>query len=245
MVRLEEREFEELVINSEYDVAVPVEVFLYEDERGLEIVTYSFTQKVAREFEEKFASDPFSREARDFLYAKLTPIMDEFEYSSLQSAERSFIEFRRDASAPRAEYPGCEIISALEGEEWDELPLDEFALDPDDPTDRMAAVKEDGKIVCFAGLNDEIDGDGIAEITVECDPAYRGLGYATACVVTLANYLESLGKRVKYICRDTNEASIKTAKKAGLVPYCRFMPYVCRKKNPDGTENEELTFDEV
>ena len=47
MVRLEDREFEELVINSEYDVAVPVEVFLYEDERGLEIVTYSFTQKVA------------------------------------------------------------------------------------------------------------------------------------------------------------------------------------------------------
>lgn len=245
MVRLEDREFEELVINSEYDVAVPVEVFLYEDERGLEIVTYSFTQKVAREFEEKFASDPFSRDAKEFLYSKLTPIMDGLGYSSRQSADRSFIEFRRDASAPRAEYPRCEIISTLDGETWDELPLDEFALDADEPTDRMAVVKDGDKIVCFAGLNDEIDGDGICEITVECDPAYRCRGYATACVTALADYLESLGKHVKYICRDTNEASIKTAKKAGLLPYCRFMPYVCRKKNPDGTENEELTFDEV
>jgi len=244
MVRLEEREFEELVINSGYDVAIPVEVFLYEGERGLEIVSYSFTENIAHEFEENFASDPFVREAREFLYAKLTPIMDELEYSSRQSAERSFIEFRRGETAAEPHHE-CELISTLDGEEWDELPLDEFELDADEPTDRMAVVKEDGKIVCFAGLNEEIDGDGMAEITVECDPAYRGRGYATACVITLADYLESLGKRVKYICRDTNEASIKTAHKARLVPYCKFMPYVCRKKNPDGTENEELTFDEV
>ena len=244
MIRLEEREFEELVINSGYDVAVPVEVFLYEDGRGLEIVSYSFTEKFAREFEEKFSSDPFSREAREFLYLRLTPIMDELEYSSRQSAERSFIEFRRGERTvePCCE---CEIISTLDGEVWDELPLDEFALDEEDPVDRMAVVKADGKIVCFAGLNDEIDGDGICEITVECDPAYRCCGYATACVTALADYLESLGKHVKYVCRDTNEASVRTAHKAGLVPYCRFMPYVCRKKNPDGTENEELTFDEV
>ncbi|MBP3368184.1 MAG: GNAT family N-acetyltransferase [Clostridia bacterium] len=244
MVRLEEREFEELVISSGYDVALPVEVFLYEDERGLEIVSYSFTQKIAREFEKKFASDPFSREARDFLYRWLTPVMDELEYSSKQSAERSFIEFRC-GDAKIELHIGCEIISTLDGETWDELPLDEFALDADDPCDRMAVVKVDGKIVCFAGLNDEIDGDGMAEITVECDPAYRGRGFASSCVCALADYLESLGKRVKYICLDTNEASVKTALRAGLVPYCRFMPYVCRKNNPDGTENEELIFDEV
>ncbi len=245
MVRLEEREFEDLVIGSGYDVALPVEVFLYEDERGLEIVSYSFAEKIAREFEKKFASDPFSREARDFLYRGLTPIMDELEYSSKQSAERSFVEFRRGGSTTRADHADCEIISTLDGEMWGDLPLDEFALDADDPCDRMTVVKEDGMIVCFAGLNDEIDGDGIAEITVECDPAYRCRGYATACVSALADYLERLGKRVKYICLDTNEASIKTARRAGLVPYCRFMPYVCRKNSPDGTENEELIFDEV
>ena len=245
MVRLEEREFEELVISSGYDVALPVEVFLYEDERGLEIVSYSFTEKIAREFEKRFAYDPFSREARDFLYSGLTPVMDELEYSSKQSAERSFIEFRRGGLTTYADHADCEIISTLYGERFGDLPLDEFALDADDPCDRMAVVKVDGKIVCFAGLNDEIDGDGMAEITVECDPAYRCRGFASSCVCALADYLESLGKRVKYICLDTNEASIKTALRAGFVPYCRFMPYVCRKNNPDGTENEELIFDEV
>ena len=244
MVKLEEKDFEELVLNSAHYVAVPIEVFLYEDDRGLQIVSYSITEKIAVEFEEKFKNDPFSREARDFLYEKLGPVMDSLEYNSKFSAERVFLEFRRSGKAVFSDIE-CEIISTLDTETWDDLPLDEFALDVDDECDRMAVVRHDGKIVCFAGLNDEIDGDGIYEITVECDPNFRGMGYGAACTTALCDYLESKGGTVKYITVTTNEASIKTAKKSGFELHCTFMPYVCRRNNPDGTENEEIIFSEV
>ncbi len=245
MVRLEEKEFEDLIIQSRHYVAVPVELFQYATDGSLEIISYSFCESVAREFEKQFSASPFSREARDFLYSKLTPVMAELGYSSKQSAERVFTELRADASVRTAGFSPAEIISTLAGEAWGEIALDEFSLDISDPCDRMAVVKADGKIVCYAGLNDEIDGDGLAEITVECDAEYRNRGYGAACVALLAEHLHSHGKTVKYICAEGNLASLKTAMRAGLTPYRRFMPYVCRLNNPDGSENEEITFNEV
>ncbi len=245
MVRLEEKEFEDLIIESKHYVAVPVEVFQYASDGGLEIISYSFCENTALEFEKLFSAAPFSREARDFLYCKLTPVMSELGYSSKLSAERVFTELRADSSVCPTDQSLAEIISTLDGEVWDELALDEFSLDATDPCDRMAVVKADGKIVCYAGLNDEIDGDGLAEITVECDAEYRKRGYGAACVALLAEYLRSHGKTVKYICAESNLPSLKTATRAGLTLYRKFMPYVCRLNNSDGSENEEITFDEV
>ncbi len=245
MVRLEEKEFEDLIFEAGHYVAVPVELFRYADDGRLEIVSYSFCENIAHELESRFFDDPFSREARDFLYEKLSPIMRELGYSSVQSAERVFEEYRTGGCRITADHSSAEIIDTLDGEVWDELALDEFALDPTDPCDRMAIVKKSGKIVCYAGLNDEIDGDDIAEITVECDENYRGRGYGSACVALLTEYLESRGKTVKYIFNENNEISRKTASRAGLTPYCRFMPYVCRRLNSDGSENEELIFEGV
>lgn len=90
-------------------------------------------------------------------------------------------------------------------------------LDDDDAADVICAVLENGRIVAFAGIND-IGGDGIYEINVECAPHCRRRGYATRCVRGIAAYLfeSAHAESVRYVCRAENTASVKTALSAGL-----------------------------
>ncbi len=232
MVRAEDKQFEDEIIASGHHIAVPFELSVTKD--GIEILAYSFCMNTAREFEEKFSADPTSVEARAFLYAKLLPIMDELDYESDGDACRIHLEYRCSDPNTAKILPECEIIDTLDGAEYDEsLPLDEFELDPADPIDRMAVIKDCDKIVCFAGLNDISADDGYAELTVECAEDYRGRGYGASCVAMLTDYLISIGEQVEYICSDSNEASKRTAEAAGYELYKTVMPFVCYKKEDD------------
>lgn len=226
MVKLEDRQFEDYIIETSSHIAMPFELHMTNDGR-IEIISYSFTQKIAEEFEEKFSSNPFSNEAKRFLSEKLTPAMNELGYDTEGAADRIHLEYRCDKVDTTKILPECEIISTLEGEKWDELPLDEFALDPEDRTDRMAVVRDGDKIVCFAGLNDISEDDGYIEVTVECCENYRHRGFGVSCIAKLTDYLLSLGERVKYICIEDNYASRAAAESAGFVLYDRCMPFVC------------------
>ncbi|MGN1409468.1 MAG: GNAT family N-acetyltransferase [Eubacteriales bacterium] len=226
MVKLEDRQFEDYIIETSSHIAMPFELHMKSDGE-IEIISYSFTQKIAEEFEKKFASDPFSDEARHFLCEKLTPTMNELGYDTEGAADRIHLEYRCSEADTTKILPECEIISTLQGEQWDELPLDEFSLDPDDKTDRMAVIREGGKIVCFAGLNDISEDDGYIEVTVECCENYRHRGFGVSCIAALTDYLLSLGERVKYICVEDNYASRAAAESAGFVLYDRCMPFVC------------------
>ena len=232
MVIAEDKRFEEEIIRTNHHIAMPFEMSLTPD--GMEIIAYSFCMEIAEEFERKFASDPISPEAKSFLFAKLLPIMDELDYESDGDACRVHLEYRCTAPDTSKILPNCEIIDTLEGVDYDEsLPLDEFCLEPEDPIDRMAVIKDDGKIVCFCGLNDISADDGFAEITVECAPDYRNRGYGVSCVALLSEYLLSIGERVEYICSDDNEPSKKTAVSAGFELYKTVLPFVCYKKEED------------
>lgn len=232
MVRAEDKQFEEEIISTHHHIAMPFELSVTSD--GIEILAYSFCMDIAREFEEKFSSDPFSPLAKAYLYAKLLPVMDELDYEADGDACRVHLEYRCDSPDTSKILPKCEIIDTLDGVDFDsDLPLDEFELDPDEPIDRMAVIKEDGKIVCFAGLNDISADDGFAEITVECAENYRQRGYGASCVAKLTEYLISIGERVEYICSDSNEASKKTAESAGFTLYKKVLPFVCYSKETD------------
>lgn len=232
MVRAEDKQFEDEIISTRHHIAMPFEMSLTDE--GMEILAYSFCMDIAEEFEKKFSSDPTSPEAKAFLFAKLLPIMDELDYESDGDACRVHLEYRSDRPDTSKILPECEIIDTLDGIDYDEsLPLDEFALAPDDPIDRMAVIKDGGKIVCFAGLNDISADDGFAEITVECAPDYRNRGYGVSCVAKLTEYLISIGEQVEYICSDENEASKKTAVSAGFELYKTVLPFVCYRKESD------------
>ncbi len=238
MIRLEDRELEEYVISEESHIALPFELHKKSD-GSIDIVCYSFTESVAREFESRFSENPFSEEAKNFLSEKLVPIMNEFGYDCTGASDRVHIEYRCKNVCKSRILENCEIISTLDGEKWDSLPLYEFALDGEDENDRMAVIRHKGKIVCFAGLNDISEDNGCAELTVECEENYRGRGYAASCVALLADYLMSHGVEVNYICTEDNVASMKTAEAVGFEIYDKCLPFVCYREN-DSEEYEEF-----
>lgn len=233
MIKLENSELEAAVLDSTSCIALPIE--LHVNVHGeCEIITYSFTEHIAREFEENYLSAPFSDSARAFLMEKLTPVMLSLGYDTDGACGRMQLEYRCDSPAKEKIISGCEIISTLDGEKWGDIPLDEFILDPSDPCDRMAVIRDGENIVCFAGVNDISEEDGLVEITVECDKEYRNRGYAASCVAKLTEYLIGAGERVKYVCSDKNTASIRTALSAGFGLHDTCLPFVCYK-----TEEQE------
>lgn len=240
MVKAEDFEFEKEIIGSGYHIAMPIEIIRNEKSGELTITAYSFCMKIAEEFEEKFAIDPFSAEAREFLYEKLNPIMNNLDYDTSFAAERVHFEYHSMNVNRERILPECELISTLDREEWDELPLDEFDLDPDDECDRMAVIKIDRKIVCYAGINDISDDDGMIELTVECEKEYTHRGYGSSCVARIADYLDQLGLHSKYICSDGNIASRKTAESAGLTLSAKILPFVCYKFEEDDAEKCDI-----
>ncbi len=235
MVRTEDFEFEKEIISTGYHIALPVEIVRDEVSGDLTITAYSFCVKIAEEYESRFGTDPFSDAAREFLLTQLSPVMNEMGYDTSWAADHVHLEYRSTDIDRSKILPECEIISSLDGEVWDDIALDEFELDPDDALDRMAVIKVDGKIVCYAGIND-ISDDDMIEMTVECEEEYRCRGFASSCVACIADYFAGLGQIVKYVCADDNTASVKTAESAGFSLVRRTLPFVCYK-NTDGEDN--------
>jgi N-acetylglutamate synthase-like GNAT family acetyltransferase len=234
MIRLEDKELEDYVLGDECHIAMPFELHRKSSGEN-EIITYSFTVKIAEEFEKRFGDNPFTTEARKYLSDELKPIMEKLGYDCADAVDKVHYEYRCTSPDKSKILPMCEIIDTLDGENYGDIPLDEFSLDSSDESDRMAVIREDGKIVCFAGLNDIAEEDGCAEITVECDSNYREKGYGSSCVAALTDYLLSLGNNVKYVCTEDNIPSIKTAEAVGFVLYDKCLPFVCYRD----TENIE------
>ncbi len=237
MIRLEEKELEQQVIDTNHHIAVPFELNVMAD-GSLDILVYSFCEGIAREFEEKFADDPTGEAAQAFLYEKITPIMAGLDYDSDDALGVIYYEFHADEGVTSEGLADCELVDDLTGEVFENLPLDEFEFLESDPCDKMAILRRDGKVVCYAGLNDVCEDDGLYEITVECEEAYRGNGYAKACVARLTEYIVGQGEQVKYLCTSDNAASIRTALSIGYKPYKSCMPFVCYKIGLDEEEGD-------
>ncbi len=237
MIRLEDREFENEIMNGSH-IAVPFQVTMKPGD-GLELLVYSFAEKIAQDFEEKYGSDPFSEEAKVFLREKLAPIMEKCGFDTKNALERMHREYRCSQPDNEKIQSDCELIDTLDGEKWNDLPLDEFDLDPENPLDRMAVIRRDGKIVCFAGLNDISEEDGCMEVTVECEADHRMCGYGVSCIAKITEYLLGLGEEVKYVCADDNLASAKTAESAGYELSAKCMPFVCYRFEEDEEYDEE------
>jgi len=98
MIIFEDKEFEQSVLNDGC-IAVPFEVI--SGSNGIDLLVYSFCRKIAEEFEERFLKDPFSNEARTFLYTKLEPIMKEMEFECGGACERITLSYKRQTYSKR------------------------------------------------------------------------------------------------------------------------------------------------
>lgn len=233
MIIREDSEFEKMVVEEEYHIAVPVQILQYADGRT-EYLVYSFCEKTAETFDRTFA-DPLAPEALAWLADALKPVMTELGYETEDFGVHIHREYRI-SKLPAAEEstPPVELLAELtdtDRENGMEV-LEEFDLDPDNPDDRMTVIREDGRIIAFAAVND-MQEDSIIEITVECDPAYRRKGYGKACVIALTRYFMERGQDVKYLCDEDNRASMATAESAGFTLYSRVAPMVYYRREED------------
>ncbi len=90
----------------------------------------------------------------------------------------------------------------------------------------LCGIVKDGKVVSLAGA---VMKDGVANIHIETAPAYRGRGYAKACLLALCDELKSKSIPVLYECRSENTASLGTVISAGGVELCRYVRFIGRK----------------
>lgn len=231
MIRLEDKDFEKDMLESESHILVPVEVSLYED-GSIGLLVWSFAEKAAVEFEKLFAAAPFSDDARAFLKDKLRSKLRKLGYYCDGVDVNDYYDYRGTSDGTCIP-DDCEIIDSLDNEEWDDsLSLDEFELDRDNPADRMAVIRRDGRIVSFCGVDDIGWEDDMPEITVETAENYRNQGFGSACVRKLASYFGSeLKTDVRYTCNTDNEASASTAEAAGLKRYRTVMSIVALKRD--------------
>lgn len=83
-------------------------------------------------------------------------------------------------------------------------------------------VIEDGAVVSLCGA---VDRGAYAEAHIETAPAYRGRGYAKACLTAL----RLTEKRLVYECAEENTASIRVAESVGAKLACRYYRIIGRK----------------
>ena len=220
----EDADLEEFALGEESDVAVPISVS--KDEDGAVTVTvYSRFAKEAEEFAKQFGDDPFSAQALDFIDRVFAPPMREYGFRYEREYDQTVLTFTSSGKTERPDNAVC-IGTQAELEKYEFLTARDFEIDDGDPCDAAFAVIEDGKIVSVAAVNDYSD-DGSVEINVETAPAFRGRGFASDAVSALASYLEGLGERVTYKCRESNAASVKVAEKAGMKYAGKAFYYVC------------------
>ncbi|MBQ8643032.1 MAG: GNAT family N-acetyltransferase [Clostridia bacterium] len=242
MIRLEDAEFEKSIIGEHYHIAVPVQITVFADGRQ-DCLVYSFCEKLAREFEETW-DDLLSAEALAWLADRLAPMMEELEYDSREMMIHSHREYRLvpdDLAKLAMPAHSTELLTVLTDTDREtdvELELDAFEMDGTNPDDAMTVIRDNGKIVCFAAVNDMIENDTTAgldwiELNVECAEEYRCRGYGAACVSALTRYYLEKGKGVKYLCDEDNLPSIRTAERVGYTLYSRVVPMVYYTRETD------------
>ena len=136
------------------------------------------------------------------------------------------------------------VLTDADRETDAELELDAFEMDGSNPDDAMTVIRENGKIVCFAAVNDIIENDTTGgldwiELNVECGEEYRCRGYGAACVTALTRYYLQKGKGVKYLCDEDNLPSIRTAERVGYALYSRVVPMVYYTRENDEEDTED------
>ena len=101
----------------------------------LHAITVVMADRIGATFLMVFAGDGSLR-------LEIVPDEADFGYDEIDTADYPLFDYRPVDSLPADTAPAV-LINTLDGESWHEdLPLDEFALDPADPADRMAVVRD-------------------------------------------------------------------------------------------------------
>ncbi len=217
---------EDLIRDTHFDIAVPVHVETFDGET--KIFAYPSVRTLCENYAARFADDLYSEAATAFLQDGCAAFCKSLGYAMDRHSAVVGYNFLSQEDAA-ADGTICKRIRR-DGKYKN---LTTFDLSACLAAERVifAVVSEDAivslAVSCEAPYGGE-EGTPI-EISVETAPDYRGRGYATACVRTLAAYLAARGYRTLYKCRKENVASACVARGAGLVKTGDFAYFVYRK----------------
>lgn len=232
MILFEEAELEEYSL-TEGDIAVPAEVYLPAGEKEAQILVYKAFADAAQEFERLFAHAPFSDAALRFWAEHLNPAMDTYGFEPSPDNRCAVREYRMERKEDLHTVhllPDTRLIRrdaelrALPNATSQPLTLSE------EGEEACAVHTVNGEVIACAAENDLCWEDDSVEIHVECAPSARCRGYATSCAVLLTQDLLRDGHPVRYLCRESNAASVRVAEKAGFTFTGIRYSHVCYRK---------------
>lgn len=226
MIRFEDN----FPLDERFDVIVPISFSLCDGELSIE--AYECVRELAEGFAQKFASDPFSADALEWLDSRLRVFADSHRYAPDGQGEVMYEYLCDGNNLPNADAILTSSVmlqsdhgyaSALECDI--DLGADPFGEYPYEYVGFATVI--DGEIVSVCSENPQFADENETELGVETHPDHRGRGYAASNLAASCDYLIKRGQTVRYKCDLSNVPSQKTAEKAGMKLYAKSYHYPC------------------
>ena len=210
-------EGEEFVLETAFDIAVPVHVELFQEET--KVFAYPCVAELCSEYETRFAKDLFSEEAIDFLRMGCADFRNRHGYHEEKNTRNWGYNFLCTEIATDENTP-CERIRR-DGKYKN---LTTFNIAECLAYERVIyAIVKEGQIVSVAVTCEAPQkGADWIEIGTETAVGYRGNGYAQAAVRALTAFLTQKGYKVLYKCHHENLASTAVARGVGFEEVGKF-----------------------
>lgn len=217
---------EELVRETNFDIAVPVHVETFDGET--KVFAYPSVLSLCETYAARFAADLYSDAALAYLADGCAAFCTSLGYTKDKHSAVVGYNFLPQGE-PTCDFAFCKRIRR-DGKYEN---LTTFDLSACLAAERVifAAISEE-KIVSVAVACETLMAENVGnsiEISTETAPDFRGKGYATACVAALSAHLLSRGYRALYKCRRENTASARVARAAGFEKTGDFAYFVYRK----------------
>ena len=217
---------EELVRETNFDIAVPVHVETFGGET--KVFAYPSVLSLCETYAARFAADLYSDAALAYLADGCAAFCTSLGYTKDKHSAVVGYNFLPQGE-PTCDFAFCKRIRR-DGKYEN---LTTFDLTACLAAERVifAAISEE-KIVSVAVACETLTAENVGnsiEISTETAPDFRGKGYAIACVAALSAHLLSRGYRALYQCRRENTASARVACVAGFEKTGDFAYLVYRK----------------
>lgn len=217
---------EELVRETNFDIAVPVHVETFGGET--KVFAYPSVLSLCETYAARFAADLYSDAALAYLADGCAAFCTSLGYTKDKHSAVVGYNFLPQGE-PTCDFAFCKRIRR-DGKYEN---LTTFDLSACLAAERVifAAISEE-KIVSVAVACETLTAENVGnsiEISTGTAPDFRGKGYATACVAALSAHLLSRGYRALYKCRRENTASARVARAAGFEKTGDFAYFVYRK----------------
>lgn len=205
----EQQEEEALMLEGEFDIAVPFSFAVYEEDGEPEIRVYPSLRPLAEEFLEKFADAPFSDAAIAWAREAFGTFLEKNGFEVGEESEDYFINYRLKP----VDGDAVQTTTLPLGYDEELLNLTDYDINTMIEYGHLCCgTVVDGKIVSAACTNQPVFDDTEdceVEIGVETVPDYAGHGYGRSNVAALTSRLASRGCTALYECASKNLPSKK------------------------------------